>query len=71
MHAFTVCDTTSTFYNQGKTKIIKTLLSNSELVEKVEVFNTANAAKNDIIIIGNYMIMALFGAKKLPFFKLI
>ena len=59
MHAFTGCNTTSAFYNQGKTKIIKSLLSNSELVEKVEVFNTANAVKNDIISVGNYMIMAL------------
>ena len=64
MHAFTGCDTTSAFYNQGKMKIIKTLLSNSELVDKVEVFNTANAAKNDIISVRNYMIMALYGAKK-------
>ena len=36
IHAFTGCDTISGFYNQGKTKIIKTLISNSELVETLK-----------------------------------
>ena len=57
MHAFTDCDTTRAFYNERKTKIIKILLNNPELVKKV--FNTANAAKDDIISVGKDMIMSL------------
>ena len=64
IHAFCGCDTTSAFFNQGKSKIVKIFGNNVKLRNEASLFNTDNADVKEIERIGINIIAALYGGKK-------
>lgn len=61
LHAFTGCDTTSAMYNVGKTKFMKKLNKNDELVKAAKLFKNKNLEQNVISEAGEQLFIALYG----------
>ncbi|KAL7286445.1 hypothetical protein TKK_0019393 [Trichogramma kaykai] len=64
LHAFSGCDTTSAFFNQGKLKLIKLLKKNKHLILEAEKFYDVKADMASIGFAGINIIRELYGAKK-------
>lgn len=62
IHAFTGYDTTSCFFNKGKTKLINLLVKYKNLRELAKVFNDPQAKKDDLAKNSITIILALYGA---------
>jgi hypothetical protein len=62
LHAATGCDTTSAPFRLGKKKAFNMIRKDISMIEKVDIFNNANAIKSDIIAAGESFLMALYGA---------
>jgi len=60
IHAFTGCDTTSSFFNHGKNKIIKILNNDARIFNLLHVFYSEASSKNDIAINGIKIIQRLY-----------
>lgn len=67
IHAFAECDTTSAFYKQGKSKIIRLLENNISLLNLALTFNMPNATSQQIEHAGTKLISAMYGGKKIVF----
>lgn len=65
LHAMSGCDSTSSLYNQGKTKFLKTLSKHPELEETVGKFLDPSAQPMAIAAAGEKFLVALYGANHL------
>lgn len=63
LHAFIGCDTTSTFFRQGKIKFIKLFRKNDNLQNITKIFGDPYAHPDFIDIAGQKCILALYRAK--------
>ncbi|KAL4105063.1 hypothetical protein QTP88_020338 [Uroleucon formosanum] len=64
LHAVTGCDTTSTFFNKGKVKVLKLLENRPDLQSAAAVFKNQNCSVQDIFEHGIKFILAMYGAQK-------
>src|ERR1700761_7518186 len=64
LHAFSECDTTSSFFRQGKLKFVKTLVRNEELGKVVQVFKNPNAERQEIEEAGILFLVAVYRGKR-------
>ena len=64
LHAVTGCDTTSSFFRKGKTKIFKLFEKRPDLVECAEVFSKIDSSPDIIIASGIKFILAIYGASQ-------
>ena len=64
LHAFSGCDTTSSFFRQNKLKLVKTLIHNEELWKVVQVLQNLNAKLQEIEEAGITFLAALYGGKR-------
>lgn len=64
LHAVTGCDTTSTFFNKGKVKVLKLLENRPDLQSAAAVFKNQNCSVQDIFEHGIKLILAMYGAQK-------
>lgn len=64
IHAFSGCDTTSSFYNIGKSKFINTLEKNPELRSSVELFKQEKVDPEVLTCAGEQFLIALYGGNK-------
>lgn len=62
LHAFTGCDTTSTFFKKGKIKFAKNFEKRHDLHESAKVFKNVNEDANNIFEAGITCILGLYGA---------
>lgn len=62
LHAITDCDTTSAFYQRGKTKVFKLFEKYHDLVDFAEVFKNTDSSSDIILINGIHFILAMYGA---------
>lgn len=63
LHAFSGCDTTSSFHRQGKMKFVTLLKSNEELQTAVRVFRDVNANSDEIDKAGQLVLARLYDNK--------
>lgn len=63
LHAFSGCDTTSSFFGKGKLTLFKILekYSDPDLLAAAQVFNRPDASVDEIVAAGNKCIVALYG----------
>src|SRR6201996_1878960 len=61
---FSGCDTTFSFFKQGKLKFVKTLVRNEELGKVVQVFKNPNAELQEIEEAGIMFLVSLYGGKR-------
>ena len=52
LHAFSGCDTTSSFYRQGKKKFVKLIVQNEKLLEFTQVFMSKDDHLDSIVDAG-------------------
>lgn len=64
LHAVTGCDTTSTFFNKGKVKVLKLLENSPDLQSAAAMFKNQNCSVQDIFKHGIKFILAMYGAQK-------
>lgn len=64
LHAVTGCDTTSTFFNKGKVKVLNLLENSPDLQSAAAVFKNQNDSVQDIFKHGIKFILAMYGAQK-------
>lgn len=62
-HAFTGCDTTSAFFNQGKMKLTTLVLQESQIQEAVKCFKVPNAQPDDLDDAGEKILVKMYGGK--------
>lgn len=65
LHAITGCDTTSEFYQRGKTKVLKLFEKCHDLVNIAEVFRNTDSSSDIILINGIHFMLAMYGALKI------
>lgn len=63
LHAFSGCDSTSAIFGHGKTKFIKVLVQNPDLLPLAQLFLTPNADLQAIAKAGNKFLLRLYGCK--------
>lgn len=63
-HAKPGSDTTSAFFNKGKTAAINLVRNNKTLVAAIQVFNQPRASKQNIAAAGEKFILALYNGSK-------
>ncbi|KAF5281918.1 hypothetical protein FQR65_LT14444 [Abscondita terminalis] len=63
LHAFCGCDTTSSFYMYGKTKIFDLFEKNPDLLEAAKIFNKENADKSELYQVAKTIVFKLYGKK--------
>lgn len=68
-HAFSGCDTTSAFFNQGKNNFFQILNNNPQLREDAEVFNLPNANRGTLFEIACSMVLRLYAKNKQTMLK--
>lgn len=61
LHAFSGCDTTSSLFNQGKTKFCTLIAKNRAVHEIIELFNQQDATPEEIAEAGVRFLVALYG----------
>lgn len=61
LHAFSGCDTTSSFFKYGKVKFVKTLCKHLDLPALVQLFKQPNANPDILANIAQRFIVALYG----------
>lgn len=59
LHAITGCDTTSAFYQRGKTKVLKLFEKCHDLVDFAKVFKNPDSS-SDIILINGIRFILLY-----------
>lgn len=62
IHAFTGCDTTSTFYNRGKLAFVKTVESRADVQKAAEIFKKKNVQLTELAEAGVKCVLALYKA---------
>ena len=63
-HCFTGCDSTSAFYNKGKTKIIDILEKRQGVREKASIFYNNHSNVEEMLQAGQYCTVILYGFAK-------
>ena len=61
LHAISGCDTTSSFFRQGKLKFVKLLEKDERLQEIAKVFKKSDATADEVGKAGQQFIAALYG----------
>lgn len=73
IHKISGCDTTSSIFQQGKLKYVKTFQKHSELQDSLLIFNNESSSANDILSVGQEFLLKLFNApiffRYLPYVK--
>ena len=64
IHALSGCDTTSSIFQQGKLKYVKTFQKHSELQDSLLIFNNESSSADDILSVGQEFLLKLFNASK-------
>ena len=63
LHAWTGCDTTSSIYGQGKTSLIKKIMSSKELQRHAEIISDPWAEENEVVQAGEIFFITMYGGK--------
>lgn len=61
LHAMSGCDTTSALFNQGKTKLLKTLEKNPSLGTIIAIFKDSTASQESVATAGERFLVQLYG----------
>lgn len=64
IHALSGCDTTSSIFQQGKLKYVKTFQKHSKLQDSLLIFNNESSSADDILSVGQEFLLKLFNAPK-------
>lgn len=64
LHAFTGCNSTSCFFNQGKNKLLKTIRKSTHLQALTKHFYDSQADPNEIVRSGYEIIDAMYSTKQ-------
>ena len=64
IHAFSGCDTTSSFFGIGKQTVLNFYLNNPDFQEQSKIFTTLNRSHNEIKEAGLRATLSLYGARK-------
>lgn len=64
LHAASGCDTTSSFFNKGKSAALKVLQKNKKLADQLSIFTLNNARPEEIAELGEIFTLQLYGASK-------
>lgn len=60
LHAFSGCDSTSSFFGQGKLKLLKALEENKNLQDLAQIFKKPDATADEIDVAGQKCIAAIY-----------